>query len=159
MRVYATLTQNFEPLFPLTIPSGKAISYAFPLTLIDGVGGRGFALGLLEAGWDAADLIMQVSDDANVVTNGGTDDLKSGTFLADGVTNANWYQLEDKTGALLRITSIPTTTTSLKHVRNLHPEAWAAGVWKFLRFVSINTASTATVNQTANRTIYIKTLF
>jgi len=154
------MAQVGQPAIAMTIKSGGAISRPVTIAQIEGVGGRGLQWLFNEAiGWAAADLVPYFSDDAVPVPTGGTEALIRGDYQTDGSTAATWWPLEDKAGTTIRITSIPTAGGSVLHLRALHPEFWAYGTWKYMRFVSTNTASLATVNQTGDKTFWIKPLY
>lgn len=161
MNFRGMLMQPDETLYPITIKSGGSISYPFEIRRVQGYGGRGLQWGMNEAnGWTAADLVAYFSDDAVPDPTSGTEANKRGDFKADGSTAASWYLLEDRVTRLpIRITSIPTAGGSNFHLMALDPQFWVLGTWKWLRFQSINTGSTAAVNQGADRTFYIKPLY
>lgn len=155
------LSQAQKQAFPLTIKNGTSVSY--PLRIQDQVeaGGRGLQLILPDLGWTAADLTFEFSDNAYVDPSGNTEDKKLGTYsdAAQSVA-AKWYTLKQKDGTLIRATSLPTGGTgSGDELRVMHYEFWVLGTWKYMRLVSTNTASTAAVNQGADRTVYVKPLY
>lgn len=155
------LSQTQQLQYPLVIKSGQGVSYPLPIAFLEGSGGRGLQWIYVESSaWDAADLVPYFSDDAYVDASSADEALKRGDFKEVAKANAaTWWPLEDKAGTTIRIASIPTGSGGVRHVRVLHPEFWALGTWKYLRFVSTNTASLATVNQTADRTFWVKPLY
>lgn len=156
------LAQPDETLVQITIKNGESVSYAYEVRRVMGVGGRGLQWAFAEAGgWTAADLVVQFSDDAYVDPSSGDVDLRQGDFKEVGKSNAaTWYTLEDRTtGLAIRIASIPTAAGSNWHLRALDPQLWVIGTWKYMRFQSINTGSTAAVNQGGDRTFNIKPLY
>lgn len=157
----AILQQTQQVQVPLVIKNGQGVSYPLNVALLEGSGGRGLQWIYVESSaWDAADLVPYLSDDAYVDPTSADEALKRGDFKEVAKSNAaNWFPLEDKSGTTIRIASIPTGSGNVKHVRALHPEFWVIGTWKYLRFVSTNTASLVTVNQTADRTFWVKPLY
>ena len=155
------LAQPQQTAYKLTIKNGQAVSYPYPITLIEGVGGRGLQWLFDESvGWTAADLVPYFSDNAYVDAGSADEALKRGDYQDVLKTIAAvWWPLEDKTGTAIRIASIPTAAGANWHLRALHSEFWVLGTWKYVRFISTNTASLAQVNQGADRTFWIKPLY
>jgi len=105
-----------------TIAEGAAVSSSVPVSKI---GPRGFAV-ILPAAWTAADIGIDVS--------------------VDGDT---WHPLKNADGRV-KITDVGTSNDP-RPLRSFPAEAWAAGVFEFVRLVSINTSTEASVNQAAAR--------
>lgn len=154
------IAQNRKQMIPLVIKSGQQYSYPLRIEELFGLGARGLQLIIDDLGWDAADLTVQFSDNAYVEVTGSTEAKKLGTYSDAGQSvAAKWYPLQQKDGTLIRLTALPTGGSGASpSVRPLHSEFWVTGTWKYMRLVSTNTASTAAVNQTGDRTFNVKPL-
>lgn len=97
------------------------------------IGLRGLAV-LIEGSWTAARIAVQVTDQ-------------------NPALNPNWFFLRDDEFNLVTIANIPTSS-NLSLV-SFPAEVWNAGVWPYLRLVSVNTSSEAVVNQGAARTLKV----
>lgn len=119
---------NYEPAYAQrdgTIANGAALTGAFDL---QSTKARGFAV-VVPGTWTAADIAFQVSED-----------------------DSTYYKVYDKTGARVKITGIATSEAA---VYVAPAEAWAVGVWRYLKLESINTGTGAAENQGAERALTI----
>lgn len=106
------------------IVSGAAVSAAINIIGL-GLVGAGV---LVPAGWTAADIAFEVS--------------------VDGLT---WYPVYDETGTRVKVSGISTSESRLY----IAPaQAWIAGAFPYMRFVSIDTSTGANKNQdTSDKTL------
>lgn len=123
----------------LTIANGAHVSSVLELGALRP---RGLAV-LVPHTWTAADLVIALS-----------------------ANNSAWHLLEDRNGSLIRLSGINTATplTSVTGVTisgavyTLSADAWSAGAFPFMRFISVTAGGTTAVNQGADRTITVVAL-